>query len=85
MIAAIRDVESAMGDGRKIPAPEELGNRSVARRSLVVTKFVRRGERFSADNLGVKRPGVGVSPMEFWTYLDQVATRDYDVDEAIDQ
>ena len=84
MIAAIRDVESAMGDGRKIPAPEELANRSVARRSLVVTRRVCRGERFSTDNLGVKRPGIGVSPMEFWIYLDQVATRDYEVDEAIE-
>src|SRR3954454_23056728 len=57
MIASIRDVEAALGDGRKVPAPEEIPNRAVARRSLVVLRPVRAGERFTEDNLGVKRPG----------------------------
>uniref|UniRef100_UPI001BB46B86 N-acetylneuraminate synthase family protein n=1 Tax=Acinetobacter baumannii TaxID=470 RepID=UPI001BB46B86 len=57
MIAAIRDVEAALGDGRKVPAPEEIPNRAVARRSLVVLQPVRAGERFTDGNLGVKRPG----------------------------
>lgn len=84
MIEAIRDVDRALGDGQKIPAPEELANRSVARRSLVVTKPVRRGERFSVQNLGVKRPGDGIPPMEFWSYIDRIATRDYEPDEALE-
>jgi N-acetylneuraminate synthase len=84
MIASIRDVERAMGDGRKIPAPEEIANRSVARRSLVVTKPVRSGETFSDQNLGVKRPGNGVPPIEYWGYLGKTASRDYVADEALE-
>ena len=57
MVTAIRDVESALGDGRKVPAAEEMANRPVARRSLVALRPVRRGETFSEANLGVKRPG----------------------------
>ena len=62
MIASIRDVEVALGDGRKVPAPEEIANRLIARRSLVATKPIRRGERFSEQNLGVKRPGAAYLP-----------------------
>jgi N-acetylneuraminate synthase len=84
MIASIRDVELALGDGRKVPAAEEIANRSVARRSLVVTKPVRSGERFSEENLGVKRPGDGISPIEYWAYLGKKADRDYAANEALE-
>ena len=84
MIASIRDVEAAMGDGRKVPAPEEIPNRAVARRSLVVLQPVRAGERFTADNLGVKRPGSGIPPIEYWSYLGKAASRDYAANEALE-
>jgi N-acetylneuraminate synthase len=84
MVAAIRDVELALGDGRKVPAAEEIANRSIARRSLVVTSPVRSGDRWSERNLGVKRPGSGLSPMEYWAYLGKTASRDYARDEAIE-
>jgi N-acetylneuraminate synthase len=84
MIAAIRDVELALGDGRKVPAPEEIANRVVARRSLVATTVIRSGERFSEQNLGVKRPGNGVPPIEYWAYLGKKATRDYAANEALE-
>src|SRR5258708_6726932 len=84
MIASIRDVELALGDGRKVPAAEEIANRSVARRSLVATRPVRSGERFSETNLGVKRPGGGVPPIEYWAYLGKKADRDYAANEALE-
>jgi N-acetylneuraminate synthase len=84
MVASIRDIEAALGEGRKIPAPEEIANRVVARRSLVALRLVRTGERFTEDNLGVKRPGNGVPPIEYWTYLGKVAPRDYEANEALD-
>jgi N-acetylneuraminate synthase len=84
MIETIRDVETALGDGRKIPAAEEIPNRLVARRSLIVTKPVWRGEIFTEQNLGVKRPGSGISPMEYWKYLGSRANRDYAADEALE-
>jgi sialic acid synthase SpsE len=84
MIASIRDVELALGDGRKVPAAEEIANRSVARRSLVATKAVRSGERFSEENLGVKRPGDGIPPIEYWAHLGKKADRDYAANEALE-
>ena len=84
MISAIRDVEAALGDGRKVPAAEELPNRVVARRSLVATRRIISGERFTEDNLGVKRPGNGVPPIEYWNYLGKTAQRDYGPNEALD-
>lgn len=84
MIAAIRDVEAALGDGRKVPAPEEIANRIVARRSLVATSAIKSGERFSEQNLGVKRPGNGIPPIEYWAYLGKKATRDYAANEALE-
>lgn len=84
MIASIRDVELALGDGRKVPAAEEIANRSVARRSLVAVQPVRSGERFSETNLGVKRPGDGIPPIEYWTYLGKKANRDYAANEALE-
>ncbi|OKO85297.1 N-acetylneuraminate synthase [Bradyrhizobium sp. AS23.2] len=84
MISSIRDVEAALGDGRKVPAPEEIPNRAVARRSLVALRPVRAGERFTEDNLGVKRPGNGVPPIEYWSYLGKAALRDYAANEALE-
>lgn len=84
MIASIRDVETALGDGRKVPAPEEIPNRAVARRSLIALREVRAGERFTADNLGVKRPGNGVPPIDYWSYLGKTAGRDYAANEALE-
>jgi N-acetylneuraminate synthase len=84
MIASIRDIELALGDGRKVPAAEEIANRAVARRSLVAIKPVRSGELFSQDNLGVKRPGDGIPPIEYWAYLGKKANRDYAANEALE-
>ena len=84
MIASIRDIEVALGDGRKVPAAEELPNRTVARRSLVAIRPIKSGERFTEDNLGVKRPGNGIPPIEYWTYLGRPAPRDYAANEALE-
>ena len=84
MVTAIREVESALGDGRKVPAPEEIPNREIARRSLVASAPIRRGEVFSESNLGAKRSRPGISPLRYWDYVGRVAGRDYAADEVID-
>src|SRR6185312_10528258 len=66
MISAIRDVESAMGDGIKRPSKSEWKNRAVARKSLVPARPIRKGELFTTDNLTCRRPGTGMSPLDFW-------------------
>ena len=85
MISAIRDVEAALGDGRKVPA-RQRNCRTASWRAGASSQraaFVS-GERFTEDNLGVKRPGDGVPPIEYWSYLGKTAQRDYAANEALD-
>lgn len=85
MVAAIRDVEVAIGDGVKQANPAEIDNLSVARRSLVAARSISAGEPLVPDLLIAKRPGTGLSPMHYWDMLGQPATRDYAIDEAIER
>lgn len=84
MIVRIRDVEAALGDGEKMPAASERETRIIARKSLVALRPVRAGESFTVENLGVKRPGGGQSPMDYWDLLGSIAKRDYAADEIIE-
>jgi N-acetylneuraminate synthase len=83
MVRAIREVERALGNGRKVPAAEELQNKAVARRSLVAKRAIGRYEVFSEENLESKRPGDGISPLRYWEFLGKRAGRDYAPDELI--
>ena len=83
MVRAIREVELALGSDQKVVTPSEAKNRRVARKSLVAGRRITRGECFTAENLGVKRPGGGLSPFEYWEWLGRVAARDYEIDEVI--
>ena len=84
MVAAIRHVEQALGDGVKRPSASELPNRAVARKSLVALRAIRKGEPFSAGNIAAKRPGTGLSPMKFDEVLGRQAPRDFVADELIE-
>jgi N-acetylneuraminate synthase len=84
MVQGIRQTELALGGGSKYATPSEAKNQPVARKSLVAARAIARGETFSAENLTAKRPGLGVSPMHFWSYLGTRATRDYAPDDLID-
>jgi N-acetylneuraminate synthase len=83
MVNAIRNIEMALGDGIKRPSASEIKNIPIARKSLVATKSIRVGESFSADNMGTKRPGTGISPMLWDDVLGRKATRDFIKDELI--
>lgn len=84
MVAAIRNIELALGDGVKRPSPSETKNIGIARKSLVAACPIRAGEPFTLDNLAVKRPGTGVSPMRLNEVLGRVAGRDFQTDELIE-
>jgi N-acetylneuraminate synthase len=84
LVAAVREAESAVGTPDKAPTAGESKNRSVARRSLVALRDITAGEAFTAENLGAKRPGGGLSPMLYWELLGQLATRAYRADEPIE-
>jgi len=83
MVEAIRQVELALGSPIKTISPVEIQNRSVVRKSLVATKQINQGEVFTEDNLGMKRPGTGISPDHYWQTLGQKATRAYAPDELL--
>ncbi|MDR3413931.1 MAG: N-acetylneuraminate synthase [Formivibrio sp.] len=83
MVKAIREVDLALGSPRKLLAPCEVDNQRIARKSLVARQAIRKGELFSDQNLGIKRPGTGIPGMRYWEFLDTKATRDYDIDELI--
>ncbi len=84
MVTAIRNIELALGDGVKRPAPSELKNKSVVRKSLVARCDIQTGELFSADNVAVKRPGTGISPMQWDDVIGRRAPRNFAADELIE-
>lgn len=84
MVAAIRNIEIAMGDGIKRITESERKNRPIARKSLVASTRIKAGEPFSAENLACKRPGSGISPMRWDEVLGRRAPRDFSTDEMIE-
>lgn len=84
MAAAVRHIEVALGDSAKVVTASESGNRAVARKSIVARCAIRKGEPFSEDNLTVKRPGNGISPMRWYDMMGKAANRDYAEDELIE-
>lgn len=85
MVKAIRNVEAALGDGKKKRTASEENNRNIVRKSIVAAKSIKAGEIFTEDNITVKRPGTGISPMEWYQILGNTATKDYDPDEPIEK
>lgn len=84
MVDEIRQVELALGDGEKKVAEVERPNIEVARKSIVATRFIRKGDVLSEDNLTVKRPGSGVSPMLWDSVIGTVAVADFLPDQPIE-
>lgn len=83
MVKAIRIVEQAVGNGIKLPAPDEVPNIHIVRKSLVAAKEISVGEKITAENLTAKRAGAGVSPMDIWLLLGKKSEYNYKVDEKI--
>lgn len=84
MVCSIREVEAALGSSMKLPARSEVKNLPVARKSIVAARPIAAGEPFTEENLGVKRPGNGLSPLFYWELLGRVASRAYARDEVIE-
>lgn len=83
MIQAIRNIEKALGDGIKQPSPSEMKNIPIARKSIVASRPIQKGERLSAENITVKRPALGISPMLWDEMIGTIASKNYYKDEAI--
>lgn len=83
MVAAIRNIEQALGDGVKRLTPSEAKNRPVARKSIVASRDIKAGDLFTSENLTAKRPGTGISPMRWDEVIGRRASRDFAADEMI--
>lgn len=84
MVSAIRNIEQALGSEEKKVSSSEMKNKAVARKSIVAVTNIKAGEVFTEDNLTVKRPGTGISPMKWESVIGQVAKRNFEQDELIE-
>jgi len=83
MVQSIRNIEVALGNGEKVPSQSELKNKIVARKSIVALKDIKEGEFLTEENLTVKRPGNGISPMKWDEVLGTKASKNYKEDDLI--
>ncbi len=84
LVKAIRNTEKVLGSGVKTVTASEAKNKSVARKSIVAKVEIKAGETFTEENLTVKRPGNGISPMKWYDVLGKTAKRDFSLDELIE-
>ena len=84
MVRSIRNIEKALGSGTKVPSPSEKKNISIARKSIVAKTKIKAGDIFTEENITVKRPGSGISPMKWFEVLGTKAMRSFDEDELIE-
>lgn len=84
MITSIRNIEQAIGTGHKTVSMSESKNKMIARKSIVAARTIKKGDVFTEENLAVKRPGYGVSPMRWEEVIGKKAVRDFEEDELIE-
>ena len=83
MVSSIRNIEKALGSSIKKPSKSEKSNITTARKSIVASKPIKKGEFFTEENITIKRPGIGISPMKWDTILGTVAERNYQLDDLL--
>ena len=83
MVSSIRNIEKAIGSGKKTITRSELKNRKIARKSIVAIKTIKKNEIFKLNNIGVKRPGTGISAEKFYKILGRKSKKNYKLDDLI--
>ncbi len=84
LVNSIRNIEKAIGNGIKSPSNSEIINMKVARKSIVASKCIKKGEIYTNDNLSIKRPGTGLPPTMLDLILGSRSNREYQINELID-
>ena len=72
-----------MGDGIKQTSPSEEKNKPIARKSIVAQKKISKGEMFTSENIAIKRPGTGISPMRWEEVIGKISNQDFNKDDLI--
>ena len=83
MVNSIRNIEQALGSTIKLPTESELKNKDISRKSIVANHIIKKGDILTVNNLTVKRPGKGISPMLWYDIIGTVSTKDYNKDDLI--
>ncbi len=84
MISKIRNIEKALGSNKKEPSKSELKNILIARKSIVAKTRIKKGDIFSEKNITTKRPGAGISPMEWDKIIGKYSQRNFNTDDHIE-
>lgn len=83
MVDAIRNIEKALGDGKKMPSETEKTNIPIVRKSIIASKHIMKGEMLTEENLTTKRPGTGINPMKWNEVIGSKAIKEFEEDELI--
>lgn len=83
MVSAIRNIEKALGGSEKKPSPSETVNIDVARKSIVASQSIKKGDKLSSESITTKRPGSGINPMKWDEIIGTPAKKDYRMDDPI--
>ena len=84
IVDKIREFEVMKGSGAKRPVGKEIINREKNRKSIVTIKTIKKGEKFTIENIDIKRPGYGIEPKYFDVTIGKMASRDIDEDEVLE-
>ncbi|MFH1394896.1 MAG: N-acetylneuraminate synthase [Candidatus Omnitrophota bacterium] len=84
MVNAIRNIEKSLGNSEKRVSPSEEKNMTAVRKSITATGSIKKGEIFQDNNITAKRPGSGISPMQWDEVIGKKAKRDFEKDELIE-
>jgi len=83
MVKAIRNIEKALGSSIKKPSKSEMQNIKIVRKSIVAKTKIKKGEILNEQNLSIKRPGGGISPMKWDDVVGTKSVKDYNEDDPI--
>ena len=83
LVKKLREFALMKGDGIKRPAKSEVVNRRNNRKGLVLIQDVKAGEKLTAENLDIKRPGYGISCERYYEVLGKVVNRNLKADDVL--
>ena len=83
MVSSIRNIERALGSSKKKVTPSESVNVAIARKSIVASSSIKKGDKLTIKNITTKRPGTGISPMKWDEIIGTSAQKDYLLDDLI--
>lgn len=83
MVTQIRNVEESMGDGKKRPTEHEKKIAGVVTKRIVTCQPIKKGEKFTEQNICVKRHDVGEAASRWGDVIGRVSVKDYTTDEGV--